>query len=178
MKHMTKTQNVTTYASICMILLRELRTERGVHQAQVADWIGKTPSAWTKVEAGKSPLQFETFVRVCFSFQVQPSAVMATAERYSALLRQHNWAVLTTELDLNEDGLLHCAQEYWASPGFRNALPYQWGAPSVLNGPLYNLDNTITLALSIRFALDENFRKMQLLPTIPPLPPLNTLPLK
>ena len=86
---MSETQNITTYSSICMILLRELRIERGIHQAQVADWIGKTPSAWTKVEAGKSPLQFETFVRVCFSFQVQPSMVMATAERYAALLRQY-----------------------------------------------------------------------------------------
>ncbi|WP_201777860.1 helix-turn-helix domain-containing protein [Pseudomonas sp. ES3-33] len=159
---MTEMQNVTTYTSICMILLRELRMERGVHQAQVADWIGKTPSAWTKVEAGKSPLQFETFVRVCFSFQVQPSTVMATAERYAALLRQHKWAVLATELDLNEDGLLRYAQEYWASPGCRNSLPNPWGAPSVLNGPLYNPDNTITLASAIRYALDANFRAAQL----------------
>jgi transcriptional regulator with XRE-family HTH domain len=158
---MTDIQNVTTYTSICMILLRELRVERNVHQAQVADWIGKTPSAWTKVEAGKSPLQFETFVRVCFSFQVQPSTVMATAERYSALLRQHNWAVLAGELELNEDGLLRYAQEYWASPGCRNPQPTPWGY-SALNGPIYNLDNTITLANSIRFALDETFRVAQL----------------
>ncbi|WP_218926711.1 helix-turn-helix domain-containing protein [Mixta gaviniae] len=161
---MSETQYITTYSSICMILLRELRIERGVHQAQVADWIGKTPSAWTKVEAGKSPLQFEVFVRVCFSFQVQPSTVMATAERYAALLRQHQWAVLTSELNLGEDLLISRAQEYWASPGFRssNNTPAGWGVPSVLNGPLYNPDGTITLALSIRFALDKNFREIQL----------------
>ncbi|KHS67215.1 XRE family transcriptional regulator [Pectobacterium brasiliense] len=147
-----------------MILLRELRIERGIHQAQVADWIGKTPSAWTKVEAGKSPLQFETFVRVCFSFQVQPSTVMATAERYAALLREYKWVVLTTDLNLDEDLLISRTQEYWASPGFRacNNTPAGWGVPSVLNGPLYNADRTITLALSIRFALDKSFREIQL----------------
>lgn len=172
---MSETQNITTYSSICMILLRELRIERGIHQAQVADWIGKTPSAWTKVEAGKSPLQFETFVRVCFSFQVQPSMVMATAERYAALLRQYHWAVLASELALGEDLLLSRAQEYWGSPGFRvsSATPAGWSVPSVLNGPLYNPDGTITLALSIRFALDDNFREMQLA-----TPQISSLPLQ
>ena len=91
---MTDYPKITTYTSICVILLRELRIERGIHQAQVADWIGKSPSAWTKVEAGKSPLQFETFARVCLSFQVQPSTVMAAAVRYSQLLRQHQCVIL------------------------------------------------------------------------------------
>lgn len=158
---MTDYPKITTYTSICVILLRELRIERGIHQAQVADWIGKSPSAWTKVEAGKSPLQFETFARVCLSFQVQPSTVMAAAERYSQLLRQHQWAVLATELSLDEDGLLRAAQDYWASPGYRNFVPTPW-APSVLNGPLYNPDNSITLALSVRFALDKAFHEAQL----------------
>ncbi|WPD76709.1 helix-turn-helix transcriptional regulator [Dickeya fangzhongdai] len=173
---MSETQNITTYSSICMILLRELRIERGIHQAQVADWIGKTPSAWTKVEAGKSPLQFETFVRVCFSFQVQPSTVMATAERYAALLRQYRWAVLATELNLDEDLLLSRAQEYWSSPGFRvsSTTHTGWYMPSVMNGPLYNPDGTITLALSIRFALDDNFREIQLSSSQIPSPPLQS----
>ncbi|HHA1280256.1 TPA: helix-turn-helix domain-containing protein [Enterobacter asburiae] len=173
---MSGTQNITTYWSICMILLRELRIERGVHQAQVADWIGKTPSAWTKVEAGKSPLQFETFVRVCFSFQVQPSAVMAAAERYAALLRQYHWAVLSTELNIGEDLLMIRAQEYWGSPGFRvsSTTPTGWVMQSVLNGPIYNLDGTITLALSFRFALDDKFRKMQLDTPLIPSPPLQS----
>ncbi|MEB2307659.1 helix-turn-helix domain-containing protein [Citrobacter braakii] len=173
---MSETQKITTYSTICMIILRELRIERGVHQAQVADWIGKTPSAWTKVEAGKSPLQFETFVRVCFSFQVQPSTVMATAERYAALLRQYQWAVLATDLNLGEDLLLSRAQEYWGSPGFRvsSTTPAGWGMPSVLNGPLYNHDRTITLASSIRFALDESFREIQLNTPQLPSPPLQS----
>jgi transcriptional regulator with XRE-family HTH domain len=161
--------NITTITSICVILLREVRTERGIHQAQVADWIGKTPSAWTKVEAGRSPLQFETFIRVCNSMQVMPSAVMATAERYAALLSQSGWAVLSSELDFNEDGLLRQAQEYWASPGCRNVIPNRWGFSSVLNGPTYNRDQSISLAAVFQFALDPAFRDSQLNPQAAPV---------
>ena len=83
---MTDDTLLTTYSCICAALLREVRMERGIHQAQVVDWIGETPSAWTKVKAGKSPLWFESFVRVCNSMLVAPSLVMTTAERYVALI--------------------------------------------------------------------------------------------
>lgn len=150
--------------SICVILLRELRTERSLHQAQIADWIGKTPSAWTKVEAGKSPLQFEIFIRVCYSMQVAPSAVLATAERYAALLSQHGWAILTAEGSLEEDQLLNQAQQYWSSTGGRNQAAARFGFRSVLNGPTYNMDGTVILAPVFKFVLDPVFQKSQLLP--------------
>lgn len=158
-----KNQNITTITSICVILLREVRTERNIHQAQVADWIGKTPSAWTKVEAGKSPLQFETFIRVCNSMQVAPSAVMAAAERYAALLSQSGWAILTSELSLDEDELMASAQKYWSSLGHRSQQATSWGNYiSVLNGPIYNMDRSITLAAVFQFALDPSFRDIHL----------------
>lgn len=162
----TEDQSVTTISSICTILLRELRTERGIHQAQVADWIGKTPSAWTKIESGKSPLQFDTFIRVCKCFQVWPSVVLATAERYESVLFQKGWAVLVSELDGNEDALLRLAQEYWASPGCRNAMATRFNQPPVLNGPIVYSDGSSVMANVFRFALDIEFRQLQLEPTI------------
>ncbi len=158
---------VTTITSICTILLRELRTEKGIHQAQVADWIGKTPSAWTKVESGKSPLPFDTFVRVCKSFQVWPSTVLATAERYEALLVNCGWAVLASELDSDEDSLLRLAQEYWSSPGCRSAIANRLPRSPipVLNGPQTSFDNKIMVAGTFRFALDQDFRGTQLTPS-------------
>lgn len=158
-----RNENITTITSICVILLREVRSERNIHQAQIADWIGKTPSAWTKVEAGKSPLQFETFIRVCNSMQVAPSAVMAAAERYAALLSQSGWAILTSELPLEEDKLMASAQKYWGSLNNHQSQPASsWGYTSVLNGPIYNMDQSITLASVFQFALDAEFRERQL----------------
>lgn len=160
----TDETRIASVASICVILLREVRTERNYHQAQIADWIGKTPSAWTKVEAGKSPLQFETFLRVCSSLQVTPSSVLATAERYAALLSQHGWAILTSEDALAEDQLIRQAQHYWSSPGGRHQAATRIMFSSVLNGPTYNFDGTVSLAPVFQFALDPQFREMQQLP--------------
>lgn len=155
-------ENVTTVTSICTVILRELRTERGIHQAQVADWIGKTPSAWTKIESGKAPLQFETFIRVCRGFQVWPSAVMAAAERYSHYLGQNRWSVVATELPSNEDDLLLEAQQYWSSPGGRNAVTNRWGHLPILNGPQWNTDGSVIASAPFRFAVDRGFRSSQL----------------
>jgi transcriptional regulator with XRE-family HTH domain len=160
---MNDESKITSVTSICIIILRELRVERGFHQAQVADWMGKTPSAWTKIEAGKSPLQFETFIRVCNGMAVMPSAVMGTAERYAAFLNQNGWAILSTELDSAEDRLLSQAQQYWSSAGGRSVGANRWGYLSVLNGPLYESNRTVTtIAPVFRFALDAEFRQSQL----------------
>lgn len=166
----TNEDKITTITSICVILLREVRAERGIHQAMVADWIGKTPSSWTKVEAGKSPLQFETFIRISNAMQISPSYVLAAAERYAALLSQRGWAVLTSELDSREDALLRLAQEYWSSPGCRRAsssILSGLNFSSVLNGPIYNINNTISLAAVFQFVLDPDFRDAQLAESLP-----------
>lgn len=157
-------EKIASVASICVILLREVRTERNFHQAQVADWIGKTTSAWTKVEAGKSPIQFDIFFRVCNFLQVAPSSVLATAERYAALLSQHGWAILTSEGALAEDQLILQAQRYWTSPGGRHQAATRVMYHSVLNGPNYNLDGSVSLHPVFQFALDKEFRDRQLSP--------------
>lgn len=159
--HETK---ITTFSSICTILLREVRLERGIHQAQLADWLGKTASAWTKVETGKSPLSLDAFFRVCSAMQVMPSAVMATAERYTSLFgnafNQERWVVLFPEAgSVEEDDLLVAAQAYWASPEGRSQQGKPMGFNSILNGPIYGSDGMITIAPVFQFALDPSFRK-------------------
>jgi len=155
---------ITTFSSICVILLREVRMERGIHQAQLADWLGKTPSAWTKVEAGKIPLTLEAFVKICNTMQVMPSAVMATAERYTPLFGNNwnpwPWVVLFHEAgSVEKDDLLIAAQEYWASPEGRRQQDNRLGFYSVLNGPIYSQNGMITIAPVFQFALDPAFQE-------------------
>lgn len=155
---------ITTFSSICVILLREVRMERGIHQAQLADWLGKTASAWTKVETGKSPLPLEAFVKVCNAMQIMPSAVMAAAERYTSLLgntrNPERWVVLFPEGgSVEQDDLLIAAQEYWASPESRNQQASRLGFNSILNGPIYGSDGRITIAPVFQFALDPSYRE-------------------
>ncbi len=155
---------VTTFSSIALILLRELRLERSIHQAQIADMCGKTPSAWTKIETGKTPLPMEMFFRVCMGLQVAPSAVLSTMERYATLFTSNNWAVVSKQLDFNEDTLLKEAQEYYGSSGFRARVPVQvWNLnTSVLNGPIYNPNGTVTPIDVFLFALNPEFKEQQI----------------
>lgn len=162
----TDSKKVTSFSTITLLLLKELRIERNMHQAQIADILGKTPSAWNKVESGKSPISFDSFFRICNGLRVSSSAVMAAVERYAALLGNSQWAVVSTEVDFNDDDLLKDAQEYYASAGFqvrtRLINPTVWIYNSVLNGPIYQPDGAITLAEVFLFSIDASFRKAQL----------------
>lgn len=58
---MNDDSKVTSFSSMTLLLLKELRLERNLHQAQLAEICDKTPSSWTKIETGKSPLSMEIF---------------------------------------------------------------------------------------------------------------------
>ncbi|MFS8173293.1 helix-turn-helix domain-containing protein [Halomonas sp. ATBC28] len=153
---------VTCLLSFIIILLKEVRHERNIHQAQLGEMAGKTPNAWTKIETGRSPMTFEVYLRICNGLQLPPSYVLAAAERHSMLFTQNGWAVLGSQLEFNEDALLKLSQEYWSSPGYRKRAPHMWGYQSVLNGPIYNQDGSITIAPVFQFILDPTFRAEQL----------------
>jgi len=154
---------ITSFSSITLLLLKELRLERNIHQAQLAEICDKTPSAWTKIETGRTPLSLEIFFRVCNGLSVTSSSVLAAAERYASLLSQNNWGVMSKQLEFNEDLLLKEAQEYYSSPGFRTRIPQiVWNQNvSALNSPIYNQDGTISLIQVFQFVLDPNFKKEQ-----------------
>ena len=52
---------VSSFSTIVLLLLKELRLERNIHQAHIADYCDKTPSAWNKIESGKNTLSMEIF---------------------------------------------------------------------------------------------------------------------
>lgn len=161
----TDDSSTTTFTSICLILLRETRLERNIHQAYIAEQLGKSPSAWTKIETGRSPLTFEVLFRTCQSMNLWPSAVLGATERYGQLFANNGVAVVSTELGFNEDTLLSEAQEYYGSPGFR-ARTRIWGFEA-LNGPHWGQNGTVTMPDVFRFVLDPQFKEEQLAPQQP-----------
>lgn len=158
---MSPDSRVTTYTSICLILLRETRLERNIHQAHIADLLGKSPSAWTKIENGRSPLTFEELFRVCRAMNIWPSALMGAMERYEQFFLNNGLIVIAQTLPFNEDALLSDAQDYYGSPGFRARGP-QWGF-AALNGPHW-FNNSVSIPDVFRFSLDTEFREKQLNP--------------
>jgi len=154
----------TSLASIIVIILKEIRLERGIHQAHFAEICSKSPSAWTKIETGKSPLQMDDFFKVCNGIPVPASTVLATAERYAMLLSQNQWGLINKQLG-SEDSLLKEVQEYYSSSGYRSRnLPIMWGSNiSVLNGPFYDQFNgSVSLPYVFQFVLDPVFKTEQI----------------
>ncbi|MBJ9659133.1 helix-turn-helix domain-containing protein [Burkholderia gladioli] len=155
----------TSFQSICTIILRELRVERGIRQAVLADQCGKTPSVWEKLEAGKGKLDFETLLRACRALGVLPSEVMQCAERYRFALDQRGWSVVLSEIG-GDDTLLERAPKYWTSPGYRLKVFLAWVGMPILQTPWWMDNATVPgwygLTAPFEFADNEPFRASQL----------------
>ena len=156
---MQENNPTTTLSSVILLILKELRLERNMHQAQVAEACDKTPSAWTKIELGKSPLSMEIFFRVCNILQGSASSVLATAESHSTLLSQNKWWIMSKQLDFDDDDLLQKAQEYYSSENYKYRQPhYQYNI--ILNEPVYIQNGRTQISPVFDYALSEQPNKL------------------
>ncbi|MCA8448914.1 helix-turn-helix domain-containing protein [Burkholderia vietnamiensis] len=166
---------ITTYHTICAVLLRELRVQRGFHRAQFADFFGKPASAWENIETGKSRLDLDILLRVCRGVFVSPGQVLQTADGYDGFLRAQGWSVVLTDVgSAATDGLLQHAKEYWASHGGR----FRDGGTILMQPPIMvppRLDNNMWYGLApvFQYAVDEQFRALQSDPENFKLPTFN-----
>lgn len=151
-------RKLTNFTSVLLLLIKECRLERGVHQAQLAEKINKSPSSFAKIETGKSPLTMEVFLACCSTLMISPSAVMATAERYGNLLTNNGWTLLNSSLEENDDELLKESQEYYSSPGYKARL----NTSSALNGPFYYPNGNVDGLAVFLFSISDVFKNQQL----------------
>lgn len=156
---------ITCLPSLCVEILKEVRIERGIHQAVIADKIGRTPSAWAKVETGKSSLGLDMLFAACNALMIPASAVIASAERHAAFLANNGWCILNNNLPSEyADSLQIEAEKYYSSPGFKRRMqntPFSFHSISALNSPIYTYAGIITVIDVFRFMVDENFKEEQ-----------------
>ena len=106
----------TSFHTILRILLRELRQQSNVQQAQIGQLLGKSASTWSKVETGETELTLDHVLTVCHACQVLPSVLLQTAQNYMSVLTQFGWYVAShgKALDKAEDRLAQEADTYYA----------------------------------------------------------------
>lgn len=112
----------TSFHTICRLLLKEIRIEKGITQAHISQLLGKaSTSSWSKVENGESPLTLEHLLTACSACQIWPSDLFHTVQDYAALLSQNNWYVAGHGSPLNpeEDSLSIGANDYYSSGKLR-----------------------------------------------------------
>ena len=143
----------TSMSTICRLLLRELRQERNMQQAQIAQMLGKTASAWSKVESGDTPLSLEHLLTACTAMQVWPANFMQTAQNYVSLLTQNGWFVSSygAPMPREEDALWQASDNFYAGKikgnsvlTFTQALNTPWPYPNAYS-PLAVFDAAICL---------------------------------
>lgn len=62
------------------ILLRKCREQKGLSQENIADALGVTSSAISKIEMGKTKAKFETIIQFCNAMQVNLSDILSSEE--------------------------------------------------------------------------------------------------
>lgn len=151
-------------ASICtliLMVLKDVRNERGVHQGHMANAIGKTPSAWSKIENGQSPMSAEAMIGACWALQLAPSYVMALIEKITSIFNAQGYYFHTTPLEEEEDVLLPLVLKYFSSPGYEVLKKNIFSRISITNAylattPEINPHSTPTI---IRYCCESDFRQ-------------------
>lgn len=110
-------QRTSSFSTLLLLILKDIRLERGIHQAHVAQAVGKTPSAWGKIEGGQSPLLMDSFFGACVALSLHPTHIMGLVERLIPIFNRHEWYFQSTYLG-DEDELLPLVQGYFASAGY------------------------------------------------------------
>lgn len=128
---------ITKFTTILLLILKECRLERNLHQAVIADAMGKSANAITKIETASTAMQMEVFLSYCKALNVSPSVVMAAAERYMALFINLKWSVVSSSISDDDELLIH-AQKYYSSERYKTRLQNGWIA---LYGPNYHYND-------------------------------------
>lgn len=120
--------------------------------------LGKTPSAWTKIENGQSPLSVDVLFGACAALQIQPSYVLNLVERLVTHFGNHNWYFQTIPLKEEEDELLPMFLAYFNSPGYNGQKSRPGGLISIVNiANVFALPSHLPTA--VRYCCEPNFRE-------------------
>lgn len=147
---------VTNFTTILMLLLKECRLERNLHQAMISEKMGKSPSAINKIESSTVSLQMNDFLAYCGVLNISPSIIMNVAEKYLSLFSMNGWQIVGYSIPSSEDTLLQEAKEYYDSIGYKKRITYGWLA---LNGPVYYENGLISGLDVFLFALYPERKK-------------------
>lgn len=157
------TEKSTSFHTICRLLLRELRVEKGVTQAHISQLLGKaSTSSWSKVESGETPLTLEHLLTVCTACQIWPANFFGTAQNYMALLNQNGWYVAAygSPLSKEDDQLGAAADEYYSVSASSRAQAPNMGMFQVLQTP-WPYSGLYAPLNVFRWALDPQWRDTQ-----------------
>ncbi|MBN3135831.1 helix-turn-helix domain-containing protein [Pectobacterium punjabense] len=94
----------TSFLTILAFHMRDLREEKGITQAVIAEKLGMTSAGWGKVENGKSSLSVENLMKFCKLVDSDAQKLLTLSQKTAKDLIQEGWAVSYSQVE--NDGLI------------------------------------------------------------------------
>jgi transcriptional regulator with XRE-family HTH domain len=91
----------TTYPSIVGGVLSNLRSQKGMHQKDLADAVGVTQATWSRIESGQNNVTLEHLRSAAKTLDVQPSQILAFADRTEMEAQFRGVTVTGSKSELN-----------------------------------------------------------------------------
>ena len=147
----------SSFSTLILLILKEIRLERSIHQGALAQSIGKTPNAWTKIENGETTLTTDVLFGACAVLELSPSFVIDLVEKLVPIFNQHGFYFQTYPLGAQEDDLLRLILEYFKTPGYEalKSRPIERISVTSISNPF----NRNILPNSVRYCCDPNYKE-------------------
>jgi len=148
----------SNFSTLHLLVLKELRFDRNIHQGVIAQAAGKSPSAWNKIENGQSALTTDAFFGACSALQMNPSLVIGIVERLVQIFNAYKVFFHPATLEASEDELLPLVLAYFNSKGFESlrSNPFSGRISVSTITSLYSSQFTPTV---VAYCTDEKYRK-------------------
>lgn len=154
---MSEQSKNSCFSTVHLMVIKELRLERGVHQGVLAQAAGKTPSAWTKIENGQSVLTVDALFGACIALNITPVNFMTLVEKLISEFNRNKYYFHPGTIDQEEDSLLPLMLSYFNGKGFEimKNKPFQRVSISSIGNPFASIHSTPT---ALRYCCDDVFR--------------------
>lgn len=149
---------VTSVNTISAIILKELRLERRLHQAVLAERVNKTNSAWSKIENGKANIDISTLYKCASALGLSALDILNIIDRHAQFLSNNGFQILLNS-EIETDDLRDIADEYYKSQGHKllaKQMTYFQGV-TVQGSPYWNLEFKLVCLDVIRCCVDSEF---------------------
>jgi transcriptional regulator with XRE-family HTH domain len=94
-----QTSAVVTYSTLVGRLLAQKRDESGMKQSDMANALGMSQSAFSRLESGDSVINIAQLRSICSQLNLRPSAILSLADDYAETLSQQHVTVVTEKKD-------------------------------------------------------------------------------
>lgn len=146
-------------STLALIILKEIRLDRNIHQGIIADRIGKTPSAWAKIENGQSSLSFDVMVGACSALQIHPSFVLSLIDKLVPMFGPNRFYFQVGILNHEEDDLLRLTQAYFNSKGYEALKGRMFDRVSIESLSMHNPFSFTSTPTIVRYCCEPKFKE-------------------